>query len=89
MIGDGLNRYVRCLLGLPGLASQLTCPVLGTHLAPDTSESCSLLKSLGFIDESDALSHVKLRLFFAVHSIELQQRGAVVLIGLAPALERK
>lgn len=86
-VGMKLAAAFTHTLGLRWFTAKAGCPVLGTHLAPDTSESCALLKSLGFINESDALTHVKFRLFFAVHAIKLQQGAAVVLIGFAPALQ--
>lgn len=54
--------------------------------APDAAEACALLDGLCLVHEGDALAQVEVGLFLAVHAINLDQRGVVVLICLAPAV---
>ena len=56
---------------------------------PDAAEACALLDRLRLVYKGDALAQVELSLLLAVHAINLDQGGVVVLIRLSPAMCRK
>lgn len=55
------------------------------HLAPDDAVQAALLLGLGLEDEGQLLAEVEVNLALGVHTVDLDQGGVVVLVGLRPA----
>lgn len=72
---------LRCKI-LPKLRCCLFCIV--TYLAPDDPELGTLLLCLCFVDVCYSLAEVEVRLWLASNTVNLDQRGMVCLVGLAP-----
>lgn len=53
-----------------------------THPAPDAAELGALLKGLGLVDKGNPLAGVEVDLLAAVHTVQLEQGGVVVLVDL-------
>lgn len=56
-----------------------------THPTPNAAEACALFDGLRLAHECDTLAQVELCLIFAVHAIDLNQRGVIILICFPPA----